>query len=164
MVIIEQDQNARFEKAMFNLLRNFNLIDDNIGLLISSILGNSDIQETYKKLSKKTFNQKMTWFYSLLEVGELHDYLGEKGISDFKKWFLQANEARKLRNRYVHAIWRFNPMMVGKPVSISSSAWMKEIIGSELEEKMSLNELEKKTSMIEKTFNDFWNLRKKYNV
>ena len=128
MVVIEQDPNARFEKAIFNLLRSFNFIDLNIGLLISSIPENGGSQVTYKKLSNQSFDQKMRWFKSLLEEGQLRHHLGEKGISEFEEWYLHAHEARKLRNRYVHAIWRFLPMRHGSPVSISSPVWMKNIL------------------------------------
>ena len=164
MVVIEQDPNARFEKAIFNLLRSFNFIDLNVGLLISAIPGQSSHQEIYKKLSTKSFDQKMKWFKSLLEDGQLHTHLGEKGISEFEDWYLHAHQARELRNRYVHAIWRFNPIRQGSPVSISSPVWMKDILGVELEEIMSLDEVEAKASMIEKVFQDFCQLRKKYNV
>jgi len=164
MVFVEEDPNARFEKAIFNLLRSFNFIDLNVGLLISSIPENIGSQAAYKKLSKLTFDKKMKWFNLLLEEGELHKHLGEKGVSEFKSWFLHAHEARRLRNRYVHAIWRFNPMMVGKPVSISSPIWMKDVLGGDSEEKMNLDELEAKASMVEKVFKDFWNLRKKHYI
>ena len=87
MVFIEEDPNARFEKAIVNLLRSFNFIDLNVGLLISSIPENGGSQAAYKKLSKMTFDKKMKCFNSLLEKGELHEHLGEKGVSEFKSWF-----------------------------------------------------------------------------
>jgi len=164
MVIIEQDPNARFEKAIFNLLRSFNFIDLNVGLLISYISRNDGIDVAYKRLSKMTFDKKMKCFNSLLEKGVLNEHLGEKGVYEFKEWFLQAHEARRLRNRYVHAIWRFNPSMIGKPVSISSPIWMKHILEGETVENMSLLDLEKKASNVEKSFKDFCNLRKKYRI
>jgi len=162
MVIIEGDPNARFEKAIFNLLRSFNFIDLNVGLLISYISRNDGIDVAYKKLSKMTFDKKMKCLNSLLEKGELHEHLREQGVSEFKSWFSQAHEARRLRNRYVHAIWRFNSSMIGRPVSISSPIWMKDVLEGSTEVNMSLDELEKKTLMVEKTFNDFCKLRKKY--
>jgi hypothetical protein len=164
MVMIEQDPNARFEKAIFNLLRGFNYIDLNVGLLIASTPGQIPRQEIFKKLSNTSFDKKMKWFKFLLKEGPLYLHIGEKGISEFEEWFLQAHEARKLRNRYVHAIWRFNSMRKGSPVSISSPEWMKDILGDELEEIMSLDELELKASMVEKVFQDFRQLRNKYNV
>ena len=165
MILIEQDPNARFEKAIFNLLRNFNFIELNVGLLIASIPEQLlDRQDILKKLSNKSFDKKMKWFSSLLKEEILHVHIGEKGISEFDEWTLLAHEARELRNRYVHAIWRFNPSYKGSPVSISSPVWMKDILGDELEELMSLDELELKVSMVEKVFQDFWKLRQKYNV
>ena len=159
MVVIEQDPNARFEKAIFNLLRSFNFIDINVGLLIARIAGQNSRQEVIKKLSNKPFDKKMTWFKSLLKEEPLNLHIGEKGISEFSEWFLKAHEARKLRNRYVHAIWRFNPMKKGSPVSISSPEWMKDILGDELEVTMSLDELELRAAMVEKVFQDFSQLR-----
>jgi hypothetical protein len=164
MVIIEQDPNSRFEKAIFNLLRSFNYIDLNVGLLIASIPGEMPRQEIIEKLSNKSFDQKMKWFKSLLKEGPLHLHIGKKGISEFEKWFLKAHEARALRNRYVHAIWSFYPMRKGSPVSISSPEWMKGILYDELEEAMSLDELESKATMVEKVFRAFCQLRRKYNV
>lgn len=124
MVIIEQDPNARFEKAMFNLLRSFNFIDHNLGLSISFLAEPHSPQNTYKKLSNISFDQRMKWFKKLLTVSEIN--LSEKAKEEFTKWLAHANKARKLRNVYVHAIWRFNPMMHGKPVNISSPTWMRE--------------------------------------
>jgi hypothetical protein len=78
MVMIEQDPNARFEKAIFNLLRSFNYIDLNVGLLIASIPGQIPRQEIIKKLSNKSFDKKMKWFKSLLKEGPLHLHIGKK--------------------------------------------------------------------------------------
>jgi hypothetical protein len=55
-------------------------------------------------------------------------------------------------------------MRKGSPVSISTPEWMKDILLDELEEVMSLDELESKASMVEKIFRDFCQLRNKYNV
>ena len=55
-------------------------------------------------------------------------------------------------------------MRKGSPVSISSPEWMKDILGDKLKEVMSLDELESKASMIETVFQDFRQLRNKYNV
>ncbi|AMK78012.1 MULTISPECIES: hypothetical protein [Methylomonas] len=162
--MIEQDPNARFEKAIFKLLRSFNYIDLNIGLLIASIPGPLPRDEIVKKLSSKSFDKKMKWFKSLLKEDPLHLYIGKKGVSEFEEWFLQAHEVRELRNRYVHATWNFYPMRKGSPVSISSPEWMKHILGDELEEAMSLDELESKAARVEMVFRDFNQLRKKYNV
>jgi hypothetical protein len=164
MVMIEQDPNARFEKAIFNLLRSFNYIDLNVGLLIAGILRQMPRHEILKKLSNRTFNDKMKWFDSLLNEGPLQFHIGENGVTEFKEWFAQAHQARELRNRYVHAIWRFYPLRKGSPVSISSPAWMKDILGDQLEESMTLEDLESKASMVEKVFEDFCRLRKKYKV
>ena len=120
MAIIEQDPNARFEKAVFNLLRSFNFIDLNLGLSISFLAEPQSPQNTYKKLSNMSFDQRMKWFEKLLTESELN--IGKKAKEEFTKWLAHADKARKLRNVYVHAIWRFNPMMHGKPVSVSSPA------------------------------------------
>lgn len=164
MVMIEQDPNARFEKAIFNLLRSFNYIDYNVGLLIAYIPQEMSRQEIFKKLSTKTFNDKMKWFDSLLNEGPLQVHIGEKGITEFRGWFAQAHEARELRNRYVHAIWRFYPLRNGTPVSISSPDWMEVILGDQLEESMTLEGLESKAAMVGKVFEDFCQLRRKYKV
>jgi hypothetical protein len=163
MAIMEHDPNARFEKAIFNLLRSFNYIDLNIGLLISSIHAGSR-QEIYKKLSKKSFDQKMKWFKSLLKDDLLTNHLGKKGVSEFEEWYLAAHEARELRNRYVHSIWEFNPLRHGTPVSITSPVWMSEILGDNRVEVMSLDELEEQAKSVERVFNDFSKLRHKYRV
>jgi hypothetical protein len=41
---------------------------------------------------------------------------------------------------------------------------MKEVLGTNLEEAMSLDELEAKASLVEKVFKDFRESRKKHNV
>lgn len=161
MVIIEQDPNARFEKAMFNLLRSFNFIDHNLGLYISFLAEPQSPQDTYKKLSNISFDQRMKWFEKLLTERELN--ISEKAKEEFTNWLAHADKARKLRNVYVHAIWRFNSMMHSKPVSISSPAWMREKLGDEMSQEMSLEELESKATMVEKVFKDFMKIRNKHN-
>lgn len=55
-------------------------------------------------------------------------------------------------------------MRHGSPVSISSPAWMKDTLGEELEEKLSLDEIEARALMVEKVFKDFSSLRNKYKA
>jgi hypothetical protein len=164
MVLIEEDLNARFEKAIFNLLLSFNYIDVNVGLLISHAPPMGHYEERYKKLAKMSFDQRMRWFKSLLKTDEVRDHLKENGVAAFESWHGTALEAKELRNRYVHGIWRFLPMRRGSPVSISSPAWMKDVFGGELEVALSLDELEAKAAQVEKVFKEFCRLRKKYNV
>jgi len=164
MSTIEQDPNAIFEKAMFNLLRSFNYIDLNVGLLIATTPGQGSSEDLYKKLSKKSFDQKMKWFNLLLNESALSEHIGEQGVSEFKEWYSSAHEARELRNRFVHSIWRFNPMNRGSPVEISSPPWMKEALGDKCCEYMSLGELEARASMVENSFQAFQKIREKYHV
>jgi len=104
----------------------------------------------------------MKWFEKLLTESEIS--ICEKAKEEFTKWLARADEARKIRNVFVHAIWRFNPMMIGKPVSISSPAWMREKLGDEINLELSLEELESKATVVEKVFKDFMKIRNKYNV
>jgi hypothetical protein len=164
MTFVEENSNARFEKAIFNLLRNFNFIDVDVGLLISTIAVPPFSPEIYKKLSRKTFDQRMKWFRKLLKSPEMRQRLGDNGTSEFETWFLRAHNARELRNRYVHGIWRFYQKRVGSPVSISFPIWMKDILGGELEEAMSLDELEAKAVMVEDVLKDFIRIRNKYHI
>jgi len=162
MVIIEQDPNARFEKAMFNLLRSFNYIDHNLGLSISFLAEPRSPRNTYKKLSNISFDQRMKWFDKLLTESEIT--ISEKAKDELTNWLVHADKARKMRNVFVHAIWRFNPMMIGKPVSITSPTWMREKLGDEINQELSLEELESKATVVEKVFKDFVKIRNKYNV
>jgi hypothetical protein len=114
MVLIDEDPNARFEKAMFNLLRSFNFIDLNLGLSISLLAEPRSPRDTYKRLSNMSFDQRMKWFKKLLTDGERH--LSAEARGQFENWLVRADEVRELRNVYVHAIWRFNPRGRGKPV------------------------------------------------
>ena len=164
MTTIEQDPNARFEKAMFNLLRSFNLIDHNVGSLIATIPGQGSTEDLYKKLSRKSFDQKMKWLSLLLDESALSEYIGEQGVSDLKAWYVSAHTARELRNRYVNSIWSFNPMHRGAPVEITSPPWMEKLLGDKRHEVMSLSELEAQASMVENSFNAFQKIRRKYRV
>ena len=160
MALIEEDPNARFEKAMFNLLRSFNYIDHNLGLSISFLAEPGSPQSTYKKLSNISFDQRMKWFKKLITANEV---VGEKVKEEFVKWTISADKARELRNMYVHAIWRFNPSMLGKPVNISSPIWMRDKLGDVVSQDLSLDELERNAADVDKIFKDFIKIRRKYN-
>ena len=162
MNFLENDPNARFEKSMFDLLRNFNFIDLNLGLCISFLASNNDPQSTYKKLASISFDQRMKWFEKLIYSEQTS--LNKKAIGEFNKWLIDADQARKLRNIYVHAIWRFYPDVLGKSVSISSPVWMKEKLGEDLHQQLSLDELEAKVSMVSNVFKNYIKLREKYNI
>ena len=161
MALIEEDPNARFEKAMFNLLRSFNFIDLNLGLSISFLAEPRSPQSTYNKLSNISFDQRMKWFKKLITVNEV---VGEKAKEEIEKWLISADKARELRNVYVHAVWRFNPSMRGKPVNISSPIWMRDKLGDDVSQNLSLDELDRNASDVDKVFKDFLKIRKKYNV
>jgi len=160
MALIEEDPNARFEKAMFNLLRSFNYIDHNLGLSISFLAEPRSPKSTYNKLSNISFDQRMKWFKKLITANEV---VGEKVKEEFVKWTISADKARELRNMYVHAIWRFNPSMRGKPVNISSPIWMRDKLGDDVSQDLSLDELERNAADVDKIFKDFIKIRRKYN-
>lgn len=162
--MIEQDLNNRFEKAMFNILRCFNFIDHNVGLLIASTPSIQSRSEILERLSKITFNQRLSWLKSLLKDSALAKHVGDKGVIDFNKWLLDAQKARKLRNRYVHAIWRFNPSIHGSPVSISSPTWMTSVPGHVMVENLSLDQLEAKAVFVEGVFKSLCLLRKQFGI
>jgi hypothetical protein len=162
MVLIDEDPNARFEKAMFNLLRSFNFIDLNLGLSIPLLAEPRSPRDTYKRLSNMSFDQRMKWFKKLLTDGERH--LSAEARGQFENWLVRADEVRELRNVYVHAIWRFNPRGRGKPVSISSPVWMEEKLGNALNQEMSLVQIEAKATLVEGVLKEFMKIRKTYNV
>ena len=104
----------------------------------------------------------MKWFEKLLIESELN--ISKNAKEEFTNWLAHADKVRKLRNVYVHAIWRFNSMMRGKPVSISSPPWMREKLGDDMHLEMSLDELESRAIIVEKVFKNFINIRDKHKI
>lgn len=151
-----------FSIALVRLLRQFNLLELNLGLAISFLIDSKNPKSTYPKLSKMSLEKKLHEFCRLIEKSDLyrsHDYKNE-----LNSWSSRATEARWIRNFYVHGHWQLLPLREERPVSLSAPPWMREKLGITKEIKMTIQELQNMAESMEYLFKDFMRLRKKLGV
>jgi hypothetical protein len=101
----------------------------------------------------------------LRELFKSNGIVSGKGAAfEFEKWFQSASKARALRNRYIHGIWEYLPTRFEKPVGVRAPVWMKEKVGTEGAETMSLDELEGVADEVGSVFEELMRLRRKHGV
>jgi len=153
---------VRFTSALARLLKYFNLLEENIGLCIAHLVNSSNPKASYPLLARMTAEQKMDRLREIFVSGEV--IADNVSILEFEEWFELAARARSIRNRYVHGHWEYLPMRSQKPVGVRAPAWMREKLGHEAEETMSLTDLEAVVDEMESVFDGFMRIRKKHGL
>jgi hypothetical protein len=157
-----EDPEIRFSSALVRLLRYFNLLEENVGLSISHLENPDNPRASYPRLAITTAEQKLLDWKALLEKGgHISNDAAKSGLYG---WFERANNARCIRNRYIHGHWEYLPLREEKPVGVRASAWLHEKFGAMANEQMSMAELEASVDELENVFQEFMSLRKKYGV
>lgn len=81
--------------------------DFNIGMQLQSLGTNQDINlDEFLHPSKKHLKTRLKKLKQLLTVSL--DSASEEVLADFDAWFAKAEQARELRNDYVHGRWGFS--------------------------------------------------------
>jgi len=76
----------------------------------------------------------------------------------------RAEEIRSLRNYYVHTTWEYLPRRGKAPLMFCVPPWRTEVINGNDHGTMSIEDLEADAELIEKVFNEFIEIRRKYGV
>jgi len=106
--------------------------------------------------------QKLILWQSLLkEEDRATKYVN---LSELEDWAERANNSRCIRNRYIHGNWQILSSHLEKPITLSTPPWWRVKEGTEVHEKMSLDELESTADELESIFREFMRIRQHSNV
>jgi hypothetical protein len=153
----------QFCRAIAKLLRNFNLLDTNIGLCLSHLLEPNDPQSSYPRLSRMTSQARFEELRRLVIEGAVA-LPKRTDHAPFEQWFEDATWARELRNRFFHGNWEYLPHRKEGPVGVSAPAWMRERLGLFAEERMTLASLEALADRVADIFDRFMQIRRTYGI
>jgi len=149
----------RIDNALGKILRNFNLLELNIGLCLRSLENPKKPEAAHAFLKKAGLPEKIKRLKSLIAHNNIRD-----DISEFEKWIGQADEVRQLRNFFAHAIWEYLPQMKDAPLQFSIPPWRTEGIDGEMRGKMTIEDIEGHAEKVETVFKEFMHIRKKYGI
>ncbi|HKJ80827.1 MAG TPA: hypothetical protein VJ954_02290 [Ignavibacteriaceae bacterium] len=150
----------RFNSALIRFFCNYNLLETNIGLCISHLWEPADPSTTYSRLANMTMEQMMMKLKDLF-MSEINQE-GVDSVNNFNDWYEKASNARYIRNRYVHGHWEF--LRGEKPIKVSAPPWMKERMGEDASEYMTIDELEAIAEQMKSIFEAFMLIRKKHGI
>lgn len=150
---------VRINNALGKILRNFNILELNIGLCLRFLQNPKKPEKAHSFLQKAGLPDKIQRLKSLIVQNNIHD-----DISDFEKWITQADEVRQLRNYFAHAIWEYLPLVTDAPLQFSIQPWRTKGIDGELRGKMTIEDIEGHAEKVETVFKDFMRIRKKYGI
>ncbi len=161
--IVRRDNNMGYQRrinaALGKILINYNLLEYNLGLCLRW-LENPKKPSTSHKYLKKAGVPKI-----ILRLKEKLDECEHvPDISEFEEWILRAEKIRHLRNYYVHATWEYLPLREKAPLEFIIPPWLTETINGNDQGAMRIEDLEADADRVEKVFNDFIKIRKKYGV
>ena len=152
----------RFNSALIKFFHYFNLLETNIGLCISFLLEPSDPKASYSRLANMTVEQMMMKLKDLFQ----HQVTvkDESSIVAFNEWYEIASKVRYIRNRYVHGNWEYLPNRLEKPVGFRAPPWMRDRLGDDASEIMSIKKIESIADEMKRIFEMFIDIRKKHNI
>lgn len=84
--------------------------------------------------------------------------------SEFEKWMADSEEIRHLRHYYVHATWEYLPLREATPLGFRIPPWRTETISGNDHGAIRIEDLEADANRVERAFNDFMEIRRKYGV
>ena len=82
-------------------------------------------------------------------------------LEEYKTWVKRAERTRYNRNRYLHGRWAFL-WHLEKPVEFVSPIWMRDKLGSDGYERMTLEEFEVAVDELRECSKEFINIREKH--
>lgn len=150
---------VRINNALGKILRNFNFLELNIGLCLRILQNPKKPEEAHAFLKNAGLPEEIQRLKSLIVQNNIHD-----DISEFEKWIRQADEVRRLRNYFAHAIWEYFPLVKDAPLHFSIPPWRTEGIDGEMRGKMTIEDIENHAEKVETVFKEFMRIRKKYGI
>lgn len=156
------DVEVRFARSIVKLLTYFNLLDTNVGLCLSHLVSPDNPQASYSRLASQTSQQRFDDLKRFVAKG-----IGSPTSVDraeFEKWLIDATRARSIRNRYIHGNWEYLPNRPHAPVGVSAPAWMRDKLGAEAYEAMTLDQLEGIADEIAQIFARFMEIRRRHGI
>ncbi len=157
-----EDSEFRFARAIVKLLKHFNLLDINVGLCISHLANPGNPQASYPRLAKQTSQERFDELRELVATGIGSPTKVDR--EDFNIWLVDATRVRSIRNRYVHGNWEHLAHRPNAPVSVSAPVWMREKLGSETDETMTLDHLENVAEEVAQVFKRFMEIRRRHGI
>jgi len=155
-----------FSSGLQSYLKHYNLLERNVGLCISWLVNHNDPSAAYPFLDKLTAKSKMDVLKELIYYK--NSETNEEIIRDFKEWFKLASETRVARNRYVHGYWEVSPWVQNKPIRFNPTIWTsgvgKRKTKDHSQQEMSLKEFQMIVQEMKDVFEEFMQLRKKYDI
>ena len=149
----------RIDSALGKLLRNFNLLELNLGLCIRHLQHPGEVEKSHPFLTRSSILEKVTRFADLVQERGLAMETGALAA-----WCRSVDEAPSLRNFYVHGTWEYLPLRKDSPLSFRLPPWRTESLKGSTYPQMTLKDLEEDANAVEAILNDFFRLRESYGV
>ena len=149
----------RIDSALGKLLRNFNLLELNLGLCIRHLQHPGEVEKSHPFLARSSILEKVARFAKLVQ---------ERGLAveteALEAWCRSVDETPSLRNFYVHGTWEYLPLRKDHPLSFRLPPWRPESLKGSSYPEMTLEDLEDDANSVEAILDEFLRLRENYGV
>lgn len=148
-----------FSRNFVKYLKNYNQLDQNIGLTIAWLVSCSDPTLAFPMVSKLTTHNKMCVLQKV--VRKKFSCTNLDMVKDYDDWLDRASKTRTERNQYIHGYWHLADCLTEKPIMFSPINWEIERTESK-NQNFSLEEFQSIANELENICIEFGNLRRKY--
>ena len=148
----------RFNAAIVEIINSFNLLDHNLGLSIAHLDSPGHSTDAYSKVSGMNVKAKVAYLTEKLRSHPDHCHVVDQ--EEYLAWCSEADKARYNRNRYLHGQWAFLGHL-DKPVEFCAPVWMREKLGKDWKERLTLEELEEAVNELKRCAYAFITIREK---
>lgn len=145
------EHESRINAALGKIVRNFNLLELNIGLCLRYLENPSAPNASHKFLNKAGMPQAIKRLKKLLDECEL-----VPDTIEFDEWMVRTEKIRALRNYYVHAIWEYLPLRKEAPLGFRIPRGEKRIYEAVIKETCKLKTLKLTQILLNRPLTTSW--------
>lgn len=150
-----------FSKNLVDYIKNYNQLDQNVGLTLAWLVTGSNPRLAYPMISKLSAHGKMEALQKV--ISEKFSESSEEMVNEFDQWFSKASKTRTERNQYIHGYWQLAGNVNDKPIMFSPIRWeISNNANKNRTQYFSVDEFKAIVDELKAVCSDFGDLRRKY--
>ena len=145
-------EEARYHRAVFDVLNITSLLDLNLGFCIAVIEKPGESRSAYSRLSAMSCADKIQHLGMLVCESD--------SFPSYRSWAKRADTVRAIRNSFAHGVWEYLPLHPDAPIGLETPPWFSD----HRPERFSIDEIESTAVEVHEYFTSFMSWREENGV
>ncbi|MBU0910702.1 MAG: hypothetical protein KKA54_16900 [Proteobacteria bacterium] len=153
--------NYEFSRNFVEYIKNYNQLDQNIGITIAWLVSCNNPRLAYPMIKKLNTHDKMCVLKEV--VKNKFNETNQEIVKAYCEWIEKASTTRTERNQFIHGYWHLSGSVTEKPIFFSPISWDIEA-RADKNQNFSLDEFRVIVDELKAVCTEFGNLRKRYII